>query len=100
MTTTTVQLTIVDGPSKWDLSIALFNKSLARNGPRFVDAVRFKTAESQRHFVIVSSVQCEDGSRESWNIEGHELNENGSLGNRVFIYYRTDKRTGCLKFSS
>lgn len=53
----------------------------------------------------VSSVQAEDGSKESWNVEGY-VNRHprikGSLprvgGWRVFMYCRTDSLSGGIRY--
>lgn len=45
--------------------------------------------------VIILSVQAEDGSGESWNIEGYVTD--GPMKAKKFAgYYRTDRRTGFL----
>lgn len=58
--------------------------------------------------VCVTSVQAEDGSRESWNIEGEALEVKPDWEirgpftppkpGRVFIYFRTDGRGGRIRF--
>ena len=102
------QRPITNGPSKWDLSVALFDRKLV-NGRKVRFAVA-TTPEVQVE-VLVSSVQAEDGSGESWNIEGYatELKcfpKGGTWKDttvpppphRVFICFRTDRRTGYIKF--
>lgn len=92
---------IITGPSKFDLAFALFKG----------ETVQFTVAiDGETKFdVVISSVQREDGSNESWNIEGTATEhcrrgvgppENGKFKDgRVFIYFRTDRRTGNFRFA-
>lgn len=102
---TAQQYPITSGPSKFELSISLFDrKPQARS-------VVFHTncplaAEVQ---VTITSVQAEDGSGESWNIEGYVSSATLAKGvrqpsyipennQRTFIYFRTDRRQGYIRF--
>lgn len=105
MTTSPVQYPITNGPSKWDLSVALFDKS--ESDGRTV----YLSANAPLAVIItmsVTSIQIEDGSRESWNIEGYAQRIIRGKGvhnsflppapSRVFVYYRTDTRMGYIRF--
>lgn len=95
---------ISKGPSKFDLSIALLSDVKDGMNPYSVEfavddptlggrAVTFK--------VVILSIEAEDGSRESWNITGYKVWETGTTKrseSKVKIYFRTDRRTGCLQF--
>lgn len=105
------QYEILGGPSKWDLSVALFDKGRK---------VTFSAAcpETIEFEMCVQSVQAEDGSRESWNIEGSAIPDDFQghttelnhlhpdipayqlKQHRVFIYYRTNTRKGYIRFLS
>ena len=79
--------TIKGGPSKWDLMLALFDGNTG--GPRYLD---FHLESGKLSgAVVVSSVEREDGSGESWNITGRT----GSI--RVVIYYNTHTRRGTYR---
>ena len=106
MTNSKEQHTVVNGPSRWDLSVALFDRSSVNCRKVF-----FVTEPplSLGFEVQVTSIQAEDGSGESWNIEGYATmigtsegpEKNSSVPSpslRVFIYFRTDRRKGYVKF--
>ncbi len=98
---TTIQYFVTSGPSKWDLSLALFDRKPIRD-------VEFQAncPVGTKMDIEVTSVQAEDTTGESWNVEGilqrawREVRpSNNDLffptqGLRVFIYYRTDRRGG------
>ncbi len=88
---------ITDGPSKWDLALALFDRSMV-NSRRATF-----TWGGTKHSVRVHSVEAEDGSGESWNIKGNAwpcvLNNKTTCpppSQSVMIYFRTDKRKGVV----
>jgi hypothetical protein len=101
----TNQFPVIGGPSKFDLSNALF----AWN-PRRPVIFNANCPIGTEFEVYVMSVQAEDGSGESWNIEGkvgevkrlkHAGQENLFLPERtqsVFIYFHTHRRQGHVKF--
>ena len=97
------QFHVIGGPSKFDLSNA---SSLEPHRPVVFANCPVSTAFE----VYVLSVQAEDGSGESWNIEGRvgevqrpqrtgqEKLYLPEQGQRVFLYFRTDRRQGHVKF--
>ena len=96
---------IVGGPSKWDLSVALFDRKVENfRKVRFNANVPLATNIT----VQVTSVQAVDGSGEAWNIEGYATKverDKDTRANfvppppsRVFIYFRTDRRQGHIRF--
>ena len=94
------QVEIVGGPSKWDLSIALFDSQMVN--PRTVE---FKTNAGASFLASLNSVLREDGSGESFEIQGYArpYTARGAIpapGQQVVIYYRTDRRKGHIRFSS
>jgi hypothetical protein len=89
---------IVAGPSKADLQDALFKKGDDGHSRK----VKF-TILTPNNFVVeasVSSVEAEDGSRESWNIIGYALNVTTQRKSapKLKIYFTTHRRTGVLSF--
>lgn len=78
---------IVNGPSKFDLTQALFVWKPIK--PK----VNFSFSKGYDVSAVILSVQSEDGSGESWNIEGYVGNNQ-----RFKAYYRTDRRTGTYTF--
>jgi hypothetical protein len=108
--TSKTRFDIVNGPSKMDLMLALFDKP--RSSHPAVRTVDFEALIPVPVLVTMSvtSVQAEDGSRESWNVEGYVYGaehltpgqSDSSLpvnGKRLFVYYRTaGNRHGSLTF--
>ena len=102
---TSNQFPVIGGPSKFDLSNALFAWNPRR--PVVFDA---NCPVGTSFKVYVLSVQAEDGSGESWNIEGRvgEVKRDKRVGQeniflpergqRVFLQFRTDCREGQVKF--
>ena len=93
-----LQITITGGPSKWDLSIALFDSQ--KVNPRTVE---FKTNAGASFLASLSSVLREDGSGESFEIRAYvrPYTTRGAIpapGQEAVIYYRTDMRTGNIRF--
>ena len=89
------QRVLVDGPSKFDLMLSLFDKGRK---------VSFKDEMGMRYIATISMIQAEDGSGESWNLNGStELVPPGRplgcgpehpLRYHFVGYFRTDKRRG------
>lgn len=77
---------IIGGPDKSDLMLALF----------FGKEVIFTMENGQKLTVRISSIQREDGSSESWNLEGEIMN---CLTDRKFVgYYSTRGNKGVRSF--
>ena len=76
---------IIGGPGKFDLMLALFDRSFGRSRTVTITLEGRVVKE-----LYVSGVQIEDGSGESWNIEGHVD------GRQVTLYYHSVRRTGIL----
>jgi len=91
-----VQLVIVNGPSKFDLMLSLFDGNKEpRRTVQF--RVRSETGRMEiNHEVAVTLVQQEDGSGESWNFQG--LTWGQSISHRVRGYYSSKRRTGTFNF--
>jgi hypothetical protein len=87
---------ITDGPSKFDLMVALFDRK-----PRS-RVLTFETGGGQKVEVTIVSVQIEDGSGESWNIQVSIQSANCRMSSGIKwipicrMYFRTDKRKGHL----
>jgi hypothetical protein len=80
---------ITNGPSKFDLMQALFVRQPTR--PVFELSLTVGPVGLTKVKCMVNSVESEDGSGESWNIEGY-------VGDKKFTaFYRTDKRTGMYR---
>ena len=89
----TQEFQILEGPSKYDLMLGLFDGNCAK--PRLVlfalwDGARTRTVTS----VLLSGVSREDGSGESWIVTGY------TNGKRVKGYYSTKTRKGNLEMVS
>jgi hypothetical protein len=84
-------LEITNGPSKFDLSVALFDRK------RPLRTVEFALQGYERGMfkVGIESVKAEDGSGESWFITGI-IWENPTKYYRFKGYFRTDNRRGWL----
>ncbi|HUQ30167.1 MAG TPA: hypothetical protein VM103_01465 [Candidatus Paceibacterota bacterium] len=90
----TSHVQIVNGPSKFDLMLALFEWKPNR------PLVMFKTEGGKLLEASVTSVEAEDGSGESWNIEGYVGTERARKehqATRFRAYFRTDSRRGVMK---
>ena len=84
---------IVDGPSKYELMLALFDRTFEKPRP-----VRFKIQrrvgyEAVEVWAHILSVGIEDGSGENWNIEVQNID----FSVHHHGYYSTKTRTGLLK---
>lgn len=79
---------ITAGPSKFELMLALFDNTSAQER-----TVRFGVVQGalkSRLTVLVNAVEREDGSGESWIIEGM------CHGDPIEIYFSTKTRTGVV----
>jgi len=91
-----VNLSIVKGPSLWDLHLALFDN---KEDERFVV---FNTANSENQFVIVSviGVQLLNSAEEKYKISGYVQNRNNIASTGRIPYeaiYSTHSRNGTLE---
>ncbi len=75
---------IGNGPSKFDLSVALFRR----------EPVSFTLQSGSKVVVTINRVQAEDGSAESWNIDGFV---NGQEGREFRAYWHTGRSHGHMK---
>jgi len=85
---------ITEGPSKWDLMLSLFDST--GSCPRKINFSGYpredKERKTENFSVLVSAIQKEDGSGESWNIDAFHDKR------KVRVYFSTRNRTGHLKF--
>jgi hypothetical protein len=82
------QLKITDGPGKFDLMCALFDSKQVKftlDGGIVVD-------------VFVYLVEQEDGSNESWNLNGSISFGRADLRGRFKAYFSTRRREGLLTY--
>jgi len=96
---------IVNGPSKWDLILALFE---SKKMEFTVEPIKYGMRNVFR--IQVNAVEAEDGSRESWNITGgiigisqwsREPNPNSVekiAWRSCKIYFHTQCRSGILNY--
>lgn len=77
-------LDIVDGPSKYELMLGLFDSATTRPRP-----VEFRLSRRVALEAHIQSVSREDGSGESWNLEGWVVS-----GEVFDAYFNTKRRTG------
>lgn len=89
------QTKIIDGPSKFDLMLALFDR---KGNDRTVD---FKTEDGKEWSALIRSVEVEDGSGESWNVSAmfdykRRPGVRPSVGAYVKFYFNTANRQGIL----
>ena len=78
---------IIQGPSKFDNMQALFVRKPMK--PNVIFTLGYADEEVK---AFIDSVEAEDSSGESWNIEGRVEN------NKKFTaYYRTDRRAGLYR---
>ncbi len=94
---------IVRGPSKFELMTALFAgqeitfRTQILTDTTSDEAVVIPAGRPSRNPLvkaIVNSVQQEDGSLESWNIEGHIPSEKKEFK----AYYHTGRQSGHIEF--
>lgn len=72
---------IINGPDKWGIISSFANRT----------SVEFKT-EGKKFSGIISSIEHEDGSKESFNIILQ------TTGGNLMIYYHSEKKRGKLRF--
>lgn len=98
---TTISSDIVQGPSKFDLMLALFDRK-----PINTRSVEFKLAGGNNisAHVVLNGVEVESGCGESWIFKGYVRRASPSLERSVpappsdcWGYYRTDTRKGWIK---
>lgn len=99
------QVNLVAGPSKFDLSVALFDRRTGHRHP-----IEIKDSDGAVYEVVVEAVQAEDGSGDSWNINGYAkpkvtssipgipVRQMNIRGRKCTIYFRTDFRKGWFRF--
>ena len=82
------QFNIVNGPSKWDIILSLFDgDSTHRKSIEFGLALT-----KERISLIINGLERESGNGESWNFTGHWLD----CKEKVYGYYSTRTRNGWL----
>jgi hypothetical protein len=82
---------IVNGPSKFDLMVSLFDNNAK---PR--RTVRFFLDHGHELDVAITMIQQEDGSGESWNFTGTATYADGGTSFHVRGYFGTRSRKGTL----
>ena len=83
---------IHQGPPKFDLMLALFDRN---PNTRNVD-FRIGGDRNVTTLVIITGVELEDGSGESWIFKGYV--QNTSMSKQCRGWYRTDSRRGWIEF--
>ncbi|MDP3994798.1 MAG: hypothetical protein Q8P91_03125 [bacterium] len=103
--TVVAEMKITSGPCKADLEKALFDGSTSagRNvgGIRYVTFIAFAGEVKKFVEVAVNSVGREDGSGESWLVDGYVVTIDGKpvgSGKNYHAYYHTQNRRGYIKF--
>jgi len=86
---------LIDGPSKWDLMLSLFDDTLRR--VTFVCNIGDDSSGnySASLGVLISAVEREDGSGESWNFKGVDNAHRFVRG-----YFSTKSRRGCVEIGT
>ncbi len=79
---------IVNGPSKFDIMVSLFEGQIAVR--KFVT---FQDDREMDYKIIISCIEREDGSGESWIFKGFDV----ELQKHVEGYYSSKNRTGHIK---
>lgn len=86
-------LNIISGPSKERLSLTLFSQTKLKE-----PWVMITTEVGEEIMLRVLSVEREDGSDESFNVEATARIPYGPTSwEKVVLYYRTDRRVGKLR---
>jgi len=90
---------IVSGPSKFDLMAALFSRSGAwTHGTQLVEfTYQDGDGNPKKIKTSVTQVGAEDGSGESWMLEGNVNDEHLTV---YKAHFRTDNRHGCIEFAT
>ncbi|MGH7175334.1 MAG: hypothetical protein ACREGR_03180 [Minisyncoccia bacterium] len=101
MTTTAVRAKIANGPSKFDLMLALFDRKVVNT--RHVEFKMEGEGKIAAH-VVIFEVRVEDGSGESWLFKGRVrgMEPDSHVGvppvsRGVHGWYRTDTRKGWIE---
>lgn len=96
------QWSILQGPCKFDLMVALFHGSTHAHSQPLVDFT-IETEKSGRHLIsaVIIRVGRIDGSGENWTIKGLVQMIRNQTCRRFELNgdYRTDRRSGWLTFS-
>ena len=82
---------IVDGPGKFDMMVALFDRP---KNNRNDHALCFTLEGGRPMALVIRGILMEDGSHESWIVTGYEM----STGRRFEAYYETRRRTGHVTY--
>jgi hypothetical protein len=93
----TDRIAIKNGPSKYDLMLALFDRKGA-NTRRVTFEVDTQKASVE---VVITGIEAEDGSGESWNFKGFASSvwqNHMSVPRRVEGYYSTQSRQGSFRY--
>lgn len=92
---------LVNGPDKFELMLSLFEK-----GKKVEFMIRMASGDNRLIQVMVNGIQAEDGSRESWNIQGELIAIREVTGSKWLPvnpasfkgYYHSVNRKGHIKF--
>ncbi len=93
------QLEITDGPSKFDLMLALFDGNCEHRREVVFNLRAGKSTSTLAvidSVVVIDSVTREDGSGESWNFEGRVVDFVGNP--KIIGYFSTRTRKGWVRF--
>jgi len=101
---------ITNGPSKFDLMLALFDSTCDHRRPvQFIIRLRMEQplagivlGDPEEHEVHINGVSQESGDGQNWIFHGWERNPEGSTKPtfRVEGYFNTARREGWLKYVS
>lgn len=87
---------IIDGPSKWNLMLSLFDgDSLHRRPVFFFTDAPAPNGLAPRVEVYINIIEREDGSGENWNFDGCLKDST-----RVKGFFSTSRRRGWLEVKS
>jgi len=87
---------VVGGPGKFDLMVAFFDGDCRnRRNVTFVTGISGKVTRTFGP-VVINSMEREDGSGESWNISGYEMNTN----KKFKMLFSTKTRQGSYEYVS
>ena len=89
----TTQITIVDGPSKFDLMTALFVWKPERL------KVMFVAENGDTYKATIRGCEAEDGSGECWIIRGYSAKGDSQIAWPFEGFFRTNSRKGHLVFN-
>ncbi|MEK7520155.1 MAG: hypothetical protein AAB581_02875 [Patescibacteria group bacterium] len=86
---------IINGPSKWDLILALFEgDSLSRRQVKFTIRrhIPFLEFLGTEPYVVINEIGRESGCKETWLFKGY-------MGENITVegYFHTDNRKGWIK---